>query len=132
MRLGTTVVVRAPMVRGTTYRSLGEIEQSRIDAANASHDRALEYLAQEARYARQDAADRAAEQRMERVNAQALEAAQRAADQGYDEAQMLAAAGHAGLRRTTMTVGVVAGLSLLAYVVVRAMDRRKPSSRSIR
>lgn len=132
MRLGTTVIVRRPMVRGTTYRAMGEIDQSRIDAADASHSRALDYLMETAKDARRDAADRAAEARMERVNVQALEAAQRAADQGYDEASMLAAAGHAGLQRTSATIAVVAIASLAAYALVRFVDRRSSSrSRSL-
>ena len=60
MKTGTTIVLRQPMVRGTTYRSLGDIDQARLDAAAAERATALEFMLGERKDARREAADRAA------------------------------------------------------------------------
>lgn len=132
MKTGTTIVLRQPMVRGTTYRSLGDIDQARLDAAAAERATALEFMLGERKDARRDAADRAAEQRIATVNQMALDAAMKAGDQAAVTQAMILQSGQTGMRRVLLAVGAVA---LCGFVVVAVGGRRKrgkPASRRSR
>jgi len=132
VKTGTTIVLRQPMIRGTTYRALGDIEQSRLDAAAAERATALEFMLGERKDARREAADRAAEQRIATVNQMALEAASKAGDQAAVTQAMILQSGQAGMRRVLLAVGAVA---LCGFVVVAVGGRRKrgkPASRRSR
>lgn len=122
MRTGTLLVLRQPMVRGTTYARLGDIDQARLDSAAAERATALEFMMGERKDARREAADRAAEERTARVNQMALDAAMRAGDQAAVTQAIILQAGQAGMKRVLFSVGA---LALAGFIVVAVSGRKR-------